>query len=69
LDELALRFASRVAARPAELVRRTKESLAATVGLASVDDAMAIELRAQQWSIEQPEFEAAVRRVRERLAR
>lgn len=69
LEALAMRFATRVAARPAELVRRTKESLAASAGLASVEDAMAIELRAQQWSIEQPEFAATVRRARERLAR
>jgi enoyl-CoA hydratase len=69
LDGLATRFAERVASRSGALVRRTKESVAASVGLARVEDAMAIELRAQQWSIEQPEFEATVRRVRDRLAR
>ena len=69
LDGLATRFAQRVASRSDALVRRTKASVAASVGLARVDDAMAIELEAQQWSVEQPEFEATVRRVRERLAR
>jgi enoyl-CoA hydratase len=68
LDGLAMRFAERVAARSAELVRRTKMSISASVGLADVEDAMAIELAAQQWSIEQPEFVATVRGLRERLA-
>lgn len=68
LDGLAMRYAERIVSRSAELVRRTKESIAATVGLARVEDAVAIELRAQQWSVDQPEFAATVRRLRERLA-
>lgn len=68
LDGLALRFAERVAARSPELVRRTKESVSASVGLARAEDAMAVEALAQQWSIERPEFAATVRGLRERLA-
>lgn len=68
LDGLALRFAERAAARPAELLRRTKASITASVELTRAEDAVALELEAQQWSVEQPEFAEAVRAVRERLA-
>jgi enoyl-CoA hydratase len=63
-----MRFADRVAGRSAELVRRTKRSVATTVGMARVEDAMAVELEAQQWSMDQPDFVATVRKLRERLA-
>jgi enoyl-CoA hydratase len=68
LEPLAMRFAERAAVRSAELVRRTKASLMASMELTSAEDAVALELRAQQWSVEQPKFAEAVRTVRERLA-
>jgi enoyl-CoA hydratase len=68
LEGLALRFAERAAARPAELMRRTKESIAASMELTQAQDAVALELRVQQWSVEQPEFAEAVRAMRERIA-
>jgi enoyl-CoA hydratase len=68
VEELAMRYAERAAGRSVELVRRTKKSIAATVGLADVEEAMEIELAAQQWSMEQPDFTATVRRLGERLA-
>jgi enoyl-CoA hydratase len=44
-------------------VRRTKESLRRSVMLSDPAEALELELRAQQWSVEQPEFTEAVRRI------
>jgi enoyl-CoA hydratase len=69
LEQMAMALARRAADRPRPLVVRTKQSLRASMSAADAAAAAAIELEAQQWSVEQPEFEAAVRRVKERLAR
>ncbi len=68
LEDDALAMARRVVKRPARLVRRTKATLVAGAGIADADAAFALELEAQQWSVEQPEFEASLQRIRQRLA-
>lgn len=68
LPELAMRYARRIAQRPPELVRRTKQSLRLSVGCIDVAQAIGIELEAQQWSVEQPYFQQRVREVRDRIA-
>jgi enoyl-CoA hydratase len=55
LDE-ATRLASRAADLPRELARRVKASLRETPGLASLDEAVALELDRQRWSLEQGFF-------------
>jgi enoyl-CoA hydratase len=63
----AMRLARRVAARSPELVRRAKQTLRATTGYAHAQAAIAAELDAQQWSVEQPYFEETVRALREKI--
>jgi enoyl-CoA hydratase len=67
LEPAAERLARRAAGRPAALVRRTKRSLAASVALNDPEEAAALELQAQRWSVEQPEFLDSVRRIRRTL--
>src|SRR5690349_13969589 len=55
LDE-ATRLAGRAADLPRELARRVKASLRETPRLASLDDAVALELERQRWSLEQGFF-------------
>ncbi len=55
LDE-ATRLADRAADLPRELARRVKASLRETPRLASLDDAVALELERQRWSLEQGFF-------------
>src|SRR5262249_3523261 len=55
LDE-ATRLAGRAADLPRELARRVKASLRETPRLASLDDAVAVELERQRWSLEQGFF-------------
>jgi enoyl-CoA hydratase len=52
----ATRLARRAADLPRELARRVKASLRETPGLASLDDAVALELDRQRWSLEQGFF-------------
>lgn len=63
----ALRLARRTASRSPELVRRTKETLRATTGYGLAAEAEVLELRAQQWSVEQPHFAETVRALREKI--
>lgn len=70
-DELlptALRLAARVADRPRELTERTKRTLALSAQLPTVEDAIQVELSAQEWSMQTPEFAARVAAARERIA-
>jgi enoyl-CoA hydratase len=64
---VAVRLARRAAARSPELVRRTKETLRATTGYDRAADAAAVELQAQQWSVEQPYFAETLRALREKI--
>ena len=68
LEAVATRLGRRAAQRAAPLVRRTKQTLRATVSVGSFDEAFALELEAQEWAVEQPEFADAVRRVQSSLA-
>jgi enoyl-CoA hydratase len=64
LMPLATRLAGRAAGRPAALVARTKQTLRDSVGAPTMEAAHALELEAQEWSVAQPEFKAAVERIR-----
>jgi enoyl-CoA hydratase len=64
---VALRLARRAAGRSPALVRRTKETLRETTGYARSDQAAAVELAAQQWSVEQPHFLETVTALREQI--
>jgi enoyl-CoA hydratase len=68
LVEVALTLARRAAQRSAPLMRRTKQTLKATVAATSFDAAFSLELEAQEWSVNQPEFVEAVQRVQASVA-
>jgi enoyl-CoA hydratase len=68
LEEVAMTLARRAARRSAPLIRRTKQTLTATLTATSFDDAFALELVAQEWSVNQPGFADAVRRVQASVA-
>ena len=53
---LAGEMAAQAAAFPRALAVRTKATLAALHGLTSLDQAVAVEVEAQLWSIAQPDF-------------
>ena len=54
---------------PAELVARTKESLAPdSRSRDAPEHAMALELEAQEWSMDQPEFPDAVKQIQAAIA-
>ena len=59
---LALKFATRAAGRDHELVVRTKQTLDT-----ETDDPVALELEAQQWSMNRSGFTDGVRRIKESL--
>lgn len=61
-------LAARVAGRDTELVRRTKSTLDETLHARNGDEAVAVELRAQEWSMARPEFRPGVLRIRDQLA-
>ena len=67
LMPLAMKLASRAAARPRELVARTKATLRAGIALTSPDHAMALELEAQEWSMDQPGFADRIRQIQASL--
>jgi enoyl-CoA hydratase len=54
------RLAVRAAGRPAELVRRTKQTLRDSAALPNAAEAAVLELAAQEWSVRQPEHRQAV---------
>lgn len=66
----AMRFAQRIASRPAPLVRRTKDTLVRTSPSGCVlADAVEIERVAQEWSMAEPFFAERVAAVKARLAK
>ncbi|OAA27795.1 enoyl-CoA hydratase [Frankia sp. EI5c] len=67
LTEQAFRLARRAAGRQRDLVIRTKQTLRATAACTGADEAVALELAAQQWSVDRPGFADHVRAVRDRL--
>jgi len=56
LLESALRLAAGAASAPPELARRAKQTLATVAGLDDHPAAVDVELEAQVWSLDQPEF-------------
>ncbi|OHV32128.1 enoyl-CoA hydratase [Pseudofrankia sp. EUN1h] len=69
-DELldqACALAARAAGRQRDLVARTKETLRASLAVTSSDEAVALELAAQEWSVARPGFADHVRELRDRL--
>ena len=68
LVEVALRLARRAARRDPELVARARATLDASLTLSSAEDAVGLELVAQQWSMDRPGFADQVRAVQARLA-
>jgi enoyl-CoA hydratase len=63
----AMKLAARAAARSPRLVRRTKQSLRASLAAVDEQAAFELEIEAQRWSVAQPEFAAAVQQVRAKL--
>jgi len=65
----ATKLAARAAAVPPALARRAKETLAAVANLATIDEAVALELDAQLWSVRQPEFAERLAALQSRISR
>ena len=68
LESVALALATRVTQRSAPLVRRTKQTLQATLAATTFEEAFSLELDAQEWSVNQPEFADTVRRIQAGIA-
>lgn len=62
-------MAARAASFPKELVARTKASINAGPGITSSVDSVALEIDPQVWSMGQPEFDAFVASVRQRMGK
>jgi enoyl-CoA hydratase len=65
---LAMQYATRAAGRHRPLVVRTKQSLVASERLATPEQAMALELEAQEWSMDEPGFADRIRAIQASLA-
>jgi enoyl-CoA hydratase len=68
LEKVALALATRATQRSAPLVQRTKQTLQATLVATTFEEAFSLELAAQEWSVNQPEFADAVRRIQTGIA-
>jgi enoyl-CoA hydratase len=66
MDE-ACRLASRAAAAPEDLTRRIKATMRASESLGEHGDAVDLELDAQLWSVEQPEFRKRLTALKTRI--
>jgi enoyl-CoA hydratase len=69
LMPLALKLGRRAAGRPRELLARTKASLRAGLSMNTAEQAMALELEAQEWSMDQPGFADRIRAIQASLKR
>jgi enoyl-CoA hydratase len=69
LADVASELAGRAAKLDRPLVERVRETLDASAGVHDASDAIALELPVQQWSMDRPEFKAALQRLRVRLGR
>ncbi|HEX4244666.1 MAG TPA: enoyl-CoA hydratase-related protein [Acidimicrobiales bacterium] len=67
LEGAVMRLAQRAAQRPRDLVVRTKATLRASEGILDPNDAFALELEAQRWSMDQPGFESRIRAIQARM--
>jgi enoyl-CoA hydratase len=68
LDE-ARAIAARAASAPHKLVRRLKSTLQTMASVSEHEQAVALELEAQLWSLEQPVFAERLAALLRRLAR
>ncbi len=69
LPAIALDYASRAAKLDRPLVHRVRMTLDDSAGVHRASEAVELELPVQQWSMERPEFLAALGRLRARLGR
>jgi len=69
LDERAAMLARRAAGRPRALVERTKQTLRRSLELSDFEQASALELEAQAWSMEQPGFNERIVAIKASLDR
>jgi enoyl-CoA hydratase len=69
LLERACALATAAAELPPTLVRRTKQTLTTVADVADHDEAVQIELTAQLWSLQQPEFAERLAAIRERISK
>jgi enoyl-CoA hydratase len=69
LDAVALEYASRAAKLDRPLAARVRTTLDESAAVHRARDAIELELPVQQWSMERPEFLAALGRLRARLGR
>lgn len=69
LLERAHALAAAAADVPPALVRRAKQTLAAMASVAEHEDAVQVELEAQLWSLQQPEFAERLAAMRERISK
>jgi enoyl-CoA hydratase len=69
LSDVAWELASRAAKLDRPLVERVRATLDQSAGVHTASEAIALELPAQQWSMDRPEFMAALQRLRARLGR
>jgi enoyl-CoA hydratase len=69
LLDAALGLARRAAGRPRGAVSRTKATLDAVPSIDTADEAVALELEAQRWSMAQPAFAERLEQLRRRLGR
>ena len=68
LPALAMTYATRAAGRSRPLVARAKQSLRASERLTTPEQALALELEAQEWSMDQPGFAERIRSIQASLA-
>jgi enoyl-CoA hydratase len=69
LSAVAMEYASRVVKLDRPLEHRVRKTLDDSAGVQRASDAIELELPVQQWSMERPEFLAALGRLRARLGR
>jgi len=69
LLDRARALAASAADVPPALVRRAKETIAAMADVTDHEDAVQVELTAQVWSLQQPEFAERLAAMRDRISR
>jgi enoyl-CoA hydratase len=69
LEDRAASLAQRAAGRPRALVERTKQTLRRSLEISEFHQAAALELEAQQWSMEQPGFNERIEEIKASLDR
>ena len=65
----AISLAARAAATSPSLVRRTKETIVAAADAATLDEAVALELSSQLWSMDRPEFKERLADLHRRISK